>query len=406
MALINQVKVGKLLEIIDTEKKIVIYGAGILGQGLYCALNKMGMGKNVIGFAVSNHTDHLGEYRGVPIRCISAYEGKENIHILLAVKEQYVGSIIPNLDGLQYDYVGIETLKELFDNEQMGIDANFVNKLQGLKLSDEQYITFCIRQIRRIHLDFEVNIVDHCNLNCQCCNHFSPIAKPTYIDIDIFERDLKRIKELTNGDVDRIWLIGGEPLLHPQIVKIIYTARRIFPKTHITLNTNGTLLLKQTNEFWEALRVTKVELTLTKYPIPVDYDKIDEIMQRENVTYAYTLSSAVLKTTYHLPLDLQGKLAGDENYIKCWHANECVTLRNGRIYTCPIAAHAHHFNEYFHEHLSEDKENSIGIYEVNDIKSILEFLKHPIPFCNHCNIDGYTYDLEWNVSKRNIKEWT
>lgn len=28
----------------------------------------------------------------------------------------------------------------------------------------------------------EVNLADHCNLNCQCCDHFSPIAKPTFLN--------------------------------------------------------------------------------------------------------------------------------------------------------------------------------------------------------------------------------
>ena len=30
----------------------------------------------------------------------------------------------------------------------------------------------------------EVNLADHCNLNCQCCDHFSPIAKKTFLDFE------------------------------------------------------------------------------------------------------------------------------------------------------------------------------------------------------------------------------
>lgn len=405
MGAISQIRAEELFRIVEGHQKIIIYGAGILGQGLYYALKRLKKENNVVGFAVSNHTDHLNEYMGIPIRYISEYEG-EDVHVLVAVKHQYVEGIISNLDKFRYDYVGIETLKTIFADEHMGIDGTLKNRMLTLDLSDEQYVTFCIRQIRRTRLDFEVNIVDHCNLNCQCCNHFSPIAKPTFIDVEALGEDLERIKLLTGGDVGRIWLIGGEPLLHPEIVSVLYIARKVFPETHITLDTNGILLPKQTEDFWRALRETNIELTLTKYPVPVDYDAINEIMDKENVTYAYTLSSAVLKTTYHLPLNLQGALDGCANYIKCWHANECVTLRDGRIYTCPIAAHAHHFNKYFNEQLSEAKENSISIYEVDSIDEVLEFLKHPIPFCKHCNIDGYKYDLKWDTSKRDIREWT
>lgn len=405
MEAISQITTEELLKTVESYQKIIIYGAGVLGQGLYCALKRLKKDKNIVGFAVSHHTDHLNEYMGIPICCISEYEG-EKAHILVAVKFRYVKDIISNLDKFSYDYVGIETLKNIFEDKHMGIDGTLKDRMRTLELSDEQYVTFCIRQIRRTRLDFEVNIVDHCNLNCQCCNHFSPLAKPGFIDVETLRQELERIKLLTGGAVGRIWLIGGEPLLHPEIVSVLYIARKAFPQTHITLDTNGILLPKQTEDFWRALRETDIELTLTKYPIPVDYDAINEIMDRENVAFAYTLSSAVLKTTYHLPLDLQGTLDGCENYIKCWHANECVTLRDGRIYTCPIAAHAHHFNKYFNKQLSEVPENSIGIYEVHSIDEVLEFLKHPIPFCNHCNIDGYTYDLKWDTSKRDIREWT
>ena len=86
--------------------------------------------------------------------------------------------------------------------------------------------------------------MDHCNLNCKCCNHFSPIATPFFLKLEDFEKDMARIAVLTEGNIGRIWLIGGEPLLHPDIVAFLYSARKFFPDTHITLDTNGTLLLK------------------------------------------------------------------------------------------------------------------------------------------------------------------
>lgn len=402
----SQIQADKLLEVLNTNKDIIIYGAGVLGQGLYCLIKQFGMEKNVVGFAVSDHTDHLNEYMGVEIRNISKYNDDIRC-VLIAVKEQYVQEVVKNLKQTDsYYWVGVKTLKEVFLSRG-GVYAQTINdRMLSAELSDEQYVTFCIRQMRRVRLDFEVNIVDHCNLNCQCCNHFSPLAKPTFVDILQLEKDLMRIRDLTDGFVGRIWLIGGEPLLHPELTKILYFARNLFPQTHITLDTNGLLLMKQSQEFWQALRDTKIELTLTKYPVNIDYERINQMMEKEKVIYAYTLSSAVLKTTYHLPLDLEGKLDGHSNYAKCSHANECVTLKDGRIYTCPIAAHAHYFNEFFDKKLYQGEKNSISIYDAQDVNEIITFLKHPIPFCNHCNIDGYTYGLPWNTSQKDIKEWT
>ncbi len=95
---------------------------------------------------------------------------------------------------------------------------------------------------------------------------------------------MARIAVLTEGNIGRIWLIGGEPLLHPDIVAFFCILQeKFFPDTHITLDTNGTLLLKQKEEFWQALRATGIELTLTKYPIDVDYALIDEKNEKRKV---------------------------------------------------------------------------------------------------------------------------
>lgn len=400
------VGIKELLDTIRKKEQIVIYGAGVIGQGLFCLLNKMGLGENIVGFAVSPNTDHLNEYMGKKIKCIDEYD-INSLSVLIAVKQRYLEDVIKNVDENKAYYINIRTLKEIFKEGCKDlIDQKFIKKLDKIDLSDEEFVTFCIRQIRRSRLDFEVNIVDHCNLNCQCCNHFSPIATTKYLEYDIFKRDLEQIAKLTDGDVGRIWLIGGEPLLHPNIIPFLYCVREFFPQTHITLDTNGTLLLKQEGEFWEALRQNKIELTLTKYPIGIDYEVIDKKMELENVAYAYTLSSKVLKTTYHLPLDLAASQDEVESYMRCWHANECVTLREGRLYTCPIAAHAHYFNEYFDKELYVGDFNSINIYDVKNITEIFDFLKEPIPFCKHCNIKGYTFDLPWDVSKKQMSEWT
>lgn len=395
----------ELKAFINQKKNIVIYGAGVLGQGLFCILRKMELDNNICGFMVSEHADHMNDFMGVPIKCVSEFELDE-VAVIVAVKEKFLDDIEKNLqDVSEKKYVGIKTLKELLQYEKLDISESMKETAEHMNLPDEEYVTFFIRQIRRTRLDFEINLVDHCNLNCKCCNHFSPIATPFFLKLEDFERDMSRIAYLTAGNVGRIWLIGGEPLLHPDIIAFLYSARKFFPDTHITLDTNGTLLLRQKEEFWKALRDTKIELTLTKYPIAVDYALIDKKMQEENVKYFYTLSSMVLKTTYHLPLVENGNLDGVENYIRCWHANECITVRAGRVYTCPIAAHAHYFNEYFGKNLYVGDKNSISLYEVESEKEILDFLKKPIPFCRHCNIAEYTYDLEWGISKREISEW-
>ena len=33
-------------------------------------------------------------------------------------------------------------------------------------------------------LMFEVHLVDHCNLNCKGCSHFSPVSEKKFVDVE------------------------------------------------------------------------------------------------------------------------------------------------------------------------------------------------------------------------------
>lgn len=82
-------------------------------------------------------------------------------------------------------------------------------------------------------LNFEVSLTEHCNLNCVGCSHFSPLAEPAFADFDEVSRDSQRMAQLLNGKVRYIHLLGGEPLLHPDLIRFFGMARGCFPKGEI-----------------------------------------------------------------------------------------------------------------------------------------------------------------------------
>ena len=116
------------------------------------------------------------------------------------------------------------------------------------------------RVIPKTMLDYEVQLVEHCNLNCKCCSHFSPLCKEEFLDVEEYRKDCKRLSELFNGQANFIRLMGGEPLLHPEIEKILEITKENFPKSIIDLDTNGILVLSMKKEFWESMRKTKINL--------------------------------------------------------------------------------------------------------------------------------------------------
>ncbi len=266
----------------------------------------------------------------------------------------------------------------------------------------------CFHKIVHSHLkSFEVHLAEHCNLNCFGCNHFSPLAKESILDINSYKKDIERIKELTNGNIQQIKLLGGEPLLNNQLTEFFDVTRNIFPNIKILLVTNGILLLNQPESFWLSCAENNIKICITKYPVKIDWDKIDDIAEKYRVNIEYWLANnEAIKHSWKYPMDLSGSQNANENFLNCNDANNCIFLRDGKLFTCVVPPNIHHFNEYFGKNLEVCEKDYIDIYKAKDIDEILRFLATPIPFCRYCNVKGRKYDLPWKTSKRDIHEWS
>lgn len=78
-------------------------------------------------------------------------------------------------------------------------------------------------------LGFELHVCEQCNLKCRGCDNFSCLVKENnFYDINVFRKDLLRLKELFENHVERITLLGGEPLLNPELGGVSYFCKRNF----------------------------------------------------------------------------------------------------------------------------------------------------------------------------------
>lgn len=262
-----------------------------------------------------------------------------------------------------------------------------------------------VRKTPKVMLDFEVQLVEHCNLNCAGCSHFSPLADKEFLDVLEYEKDLKCLSSLFDGEANFIRLMGGEPLLHPELKKIIELTRKYFPDCIIDLDTNGILLLSMNKEFFNVLKENNIFLTITKYPIKLDYKKIEEKCSEEKIKFRY-FDNQIVRKFIHLPLDLEGRQLIEKNFYNCYLANCCHTLKHGKMFTCSTVPHVHHFNKYYNCNLKVSKNDYIDIYKVKNKEEILNFLAKPIPFCRYCNVNKRTYNHNWKKSSHDINEWT
>lgn len=259
------------------------------------------------------------------------------------------------------------------------------------------------RLISILHL----HLVDHCNLNCRGCDNFSPLAPEVFADTTVFENDCARISALSNGCVREVQMLGGEPLLHPQIMVFNDIIRKYFPSAPVKIITNGILLLKQKENFWESCRRNNIQIVVTKYPVKLDYDAIEQHVRKQGVTFGYYGSTgSVMKTMQCAPLDLSGKQNPRDSFLRCNSANRCIALDNGKIYTCSLIPYVKYFNTRFGKDLAVTGGDYMDIYQAKDMDEIMNFLCRPKPFCRYCNKKGTIWDIGYGVSQKDIAEWS
>ena len=120
----------------------------------------------------------------------------------------------------------------------------------------------------------EYHITDHCNLNCAGCSHFSPLAEPWYVDPEDFEREWKEVADC-GLEIQRIRILGGEPLLHPELGFMLKCVRCLFPKSDINVVTNGILLKQKKSELLPVFIRNNISITVSCYPgLNLDYNEL------------------------------------------------------------------------------------------------------------------------------------
>ena len=105
------------------------------------------------------------------------------------------------------------------------------------------------------HLEFDITHL--CNKYCDLCSHRVKTSKYKYLTGEEYKYIVSCIEK--PEDIKMITVIGGEPLLHPNIEWLMESMQRDFPQADIFINTNGKLLSK----FYSKL---KVNFSLTEYP--------------------------------------------------------------------------------------------------------------------------------------------
>lgn len=271
----------------------------------------------------------------------------------------------------------------------------------GERMDLHQGYTKAVRKLNRIRKKatgrylprLECHITDHCNLNCRGCSHFSNLASEKYKSIEEFDKELACLSGKLL--IDELKLLGGEPLLHPDLTSFFKIARKHFPKAEITLCTNCILLDRMSDAFWKSMKENEIKFVLSIYPpLKEKAGHYRELIAEKGIEIAYIHQSDEFWAMRNRKGDSDPKKA----YEEC-SDSYCRNLRSGRLYICPDACYMDYYNDYFGQNIPVDK--GIDIY-ANSGKEIVKYLSEWKETCRYC----MKYSIHpWEQSKKKIDEW-
>jgi Radical SAM superfamily/4Fe-4S single cluster domain len=187
----------------------------------------------------------------------------------------------------------------------------------------------------RIHTQgIEYSAAYHCNLRCSGCSHLSPYLRRKFPPLESFAADVTALAGAMHARDFR--LVGGEPLLNPEITRFVQVAKQSGIADTIMVTTNGLLLGRMDDAFWDA--VDFVSVTLYPGHSPSEQSlKIIEGRAKESGTRLRLFPNPVFRTTV-VSRPHRKDWITDTIYHTCKnvHLYHCHMLHEGTLYKCAV----------------------------------------------------------------------
>lgn len=262
------------------------------------------------------------------------------------------------------------------------------------------YVTYRHNKTNPLRLEFILS--DYCNLNCKGCTHFSPVAPRRFVEIGRLENNLRQISNVVDGKINEFYLIGGEPLLYPDLKKAMSLTRKYFPNGNISIFTNGLLLPKMDSEFWEIAKAGNIQIAITRYPVKFDYDAVINLCIKNGVRCKVFGDRSLADSFFRFGLDETGSQNPHISHFKCYNRG-CISVTEDKIFPCSISACSSHLNNAFGTKFEHRPQDYILIKDLKSVDQIRKLRDKPVPFCRYCINPPET--VAYSVSKRDKSEW-
>lgn len=310
--------------------------------------------------------------------------------------------IVPSLDE-QLNY----RAEKMISAYGIDLDNLLYAPIETLKgeLSDGEKIAKICLYTERTELEtMEIHAAEHCNLNCKNCSMFCGLVEtcdfPCYQE---FEEGIKQLKNFF-PHIKKFRIIGGEPLLNPELDKYIRLIRNVYPYTDIRLISNGILVTKMSDQLIQTIIDNDVTFIVTQYiSLKHSIDEINRFLSKTGIRYIVTEAVLEFQKIYNA----LGDFDIDENFYRCHWKGSCATMYGTKIATCYVPFVIHYLSDKFN--LAIEETGKIDLMEEGlTAQEIIKRMHTPFDMCRYCAPKGNWTEWERLPDKNNttIQDWS
>lgn len=199
----------------------------------------------------------------------------------------------------------------------------------------------------------ETMVTQNCNLSCHGCTNYSDLKHSGYVT---WEQGQQWIRPwIERLDIPDFGIMGGEPLLNPEIESWLLGVRQLLPKSQIRFTTNGLLLNRWPNLF---KLIMDIGNCVFKVSVHVQCDQLDQQLETlfANHTWQPVVEHGIERwiTTNNVRLQINRPRFFIKTYRNRYHdmmpyhsvpseafskcvQQTCPLLWQGKIYKCSTA---------------------------------------------------------------------
>lgn len=274
-------------------------------------------------------------------------------------------------------------------------------------------------------------ITHHCNLNCEQCNRFNNYNFRGHLDWRPYQDLYQRWAQ--HSQVRLINILGGEPLMHPDLQGWMRQLRTWWPDTTMTMMTNGTLLarvpglyhtVQETdcvveicvhNSGWHDDMCERLDVFFPgAYDVWSDPD--DLVFNHMIARDKHGVTVKIKNSTQQYPSAIQlrdGVLSTHRSDQQRAHEicsmRSCHHFIDGRLYKCGMPPLLAAFQQQYRltldhdDQVTADDPGGFGIDEaLADPDALHHYLGNAIPHCRFCPDNLVYKDVQASVGKTTI----